>query len=139
METKEVKKVTQNGGLEIMNGINDAFEIVEQIKAEKDWQLTGSAEYNETDVLRKLGEETLNQRKKLKRRINTFLARKSMRSANLFFKAVEPYIGGRLKFDYSEKEKKIKAARKKYVEARDIAIILYAEYKDEKGDYYKNN
>ena len=37
METKEVKKVTQNGGLEIMNGINDAFEIVEQIKAEKDW------------------------------------------------------------------------------------------------------
>ena len=137
METKEVKKVTQNGALEIMNGINDAFELVEQIKANTDWQLSGSAEYNETELLRKLGEETLNQRKKLKRRINAFLMRKSMRSANLFFKAMQPHIGGQLRFNYSEKELKIKAARKKYVEARDIAIKLYAEYKEEKGDYYK--
>ena len=137
METKEVKKVTQNGALEIMNGINDAFELVEQIKANTDWQLSGSAEYNNDEVLRKLGEETLNQRKKLKRRINAFLIRKSMRSANLFFNAVQSYIGGHLRFNYSEKELKIKEARKKYVKARDIAIKLYAEYKEEKGDYYK--
>ena len=138
MKTTEIKKVTQNSALELMNGINDAFEIVEELKANTDWQLSGTAEYNEDEVLKKLADETLNQRKKLKRRINSFLARKSMRSANLFFNAAKSYIGGHLRFDYSEKEKKIKAARKKYVEARNIAIQLYKEYKEEKGDYYKN-
>jgi hypothetical protein len=38
----------------------------------------------------------------------------------------------------SEKEEKIQAARKKYVEARNLAIKLYKEYKEEKGDFYKN-
>ena len=33
METKTVKKVTQNSGLELLNGIKDALELVEQIKA----------------------------------------------------------------------------------------------------------
>ena len=140
METKEVKKVTQNGALDIMKGIKDALELVEQIKAERDWQFKGEINFDETHTLKKLGDETLNQRKKLKRRINSFLARKSMRSANLFLRAVHPYLsdkGTAPRFEYSVKEKKIKEARKKYVEARDIAIKLYAEYKEEKGDYYK--
>ena len=63
-----------------------------------------------------------------------------MRSANYFLRAVHQYLtdsGTAPKFEYSEKELKIKKARKEYVKARDIAIEMYSKYKEEKGDYYK--
>ena len=139
METIETKKITGNDTKDIVTGVEKALEVINQIDAEKDWQYKGDM-FSIEDISEQKLNKSLNQRKKLKRRINSLLFRRSMRSANLFLRAVHYYFtdsGTAPRFDYSEKEKKIKAARKEYVKARDIAIKTYEEYKAEKGDYYK--
>jgi len=140
METKEIKKVTQNDAKALTEGVKMAFDVIEELAETKDWVLKGKINLDLEFTEFKLGAETLNQRKKLKRRINALITKKSMRAANHFLREMRKYMSSTsdaLKFDYSEKEKKIKAARKKYVEARNIAMKLYEEYKEEKGDYYK--
>ena len=141
METKEIKKVTQNDAKALTEGVKMAFDVIEELAETKDWVLKGKINLDLEFIEFKLRGETLNQRKKLKRRINALIAKKSMRAANHFLRAMRKYMSSTsaaLKFEYSEKEKKIKAARKEYVEARNIAIKLYEAYKEEKGDYYKN-
>ena len=139
METIEIKKITSNDTKDIVTGVEKALEVINQLDAEKDWQYKGDM-FSIEDISEQKLNKSLNQRKKLKRRINSLLVKRSMRSANLFLRAVHYYFtdyGSAPRFDYSEKEKKIKAARKEYVKARDIAIKAYEEYKAEKGDYYK--
>jgi len=38
----------------------------------------------------------------------------------------------------SEKELKIQEARRVYIKTRNLAIAAYQQYKELKGDYYKN-
>lgn len=140
METKEISKVRQNDVKSLVEGIKNALEVIEKLKTETDWTLKNEFKFDESNVIAILNKMPLNQRKKLKRAINRLIAKQSMRAANLFLSIYHTKFviyGLTTKFDYSVKEKKIKTARKKYVEARDIAIKLYAEYKEEKGDYYK--
>lgn len=140
METKEISKVRQNDVKSLVEGIKNALEVIEKLKTETDWTLKNEFKFDEGNVIAILNKMPLNQRKKLKRAINRLIAKQSMRAANLFLSIYHTKFviyGLTTKFDYSVKEKKIKTARKKYVEARDIAIKLYAEYKEEKGDYYK--
>lgn len=140
METKEIKKVTENDAKALTEGVEMAFDVIEELAETKDWVLKGKINLDLEYIGFKLGAETLNQRKKLKRRINALITKKTMRAANHFLREIRKYMSSTssaLKFEYSEKEKKIKAARKEYVKARDLAMKLYEEYKEEKGDYYK--
>ena len=141
-EEKVIQKITDHSPEGLVKGVQMALEVIEELKEKTDWQFKGNLNVDPEYIKFKFQSETLNQRKKLKRRINRLLAKKSMKSANFFLRELHRYLPNEGKsacrFDYSEKEKKIKAARKKYVEARNIAILLYEEYKEEKGDYYRD-
>ena len=83
---------------------------------------------------------SLNQRKKLKRSINAFRKKLSLRSANRFYhflfkKVMKSDV--RISIIYSEKQLQIIKKREKYVKARNEMMKLYNDYKQEKGDFYK--
>jgi flagellar biosynthesis chaperone FliJ len=85
---------------------------------------------------------TLNQRKKLKNKINGCIHKKSMRAINTFLHFLHRHVYKETTtapcVKVSEKEERIQKARKEYVEARKLAMEYHKAYKDEKGDFYKN-
>lgn len=66
----------------------------------------------------------------------------SMATANRFlhflFKRVYKLDAPAPRVNYSEKECKIKAARKQYKDSLEATKKLYAQYKEIKGDFYKS-
>lgn len=70
-------------------------------------------------------------KKKFQKRMNRAIARCSMPTANVFLRSL-----GHAPVEYSEKEKAIRAARKKYRELRDQTKEAYTAYLKEKGAFY---
>ncbi len=96
--------------------------------------------YNEDDLRSAIGNLTLNERKKLKKRINIFRMKRSLGSANRFYHHVYAKVlkvDMRVKLSYPEKYEKIMAERQKFVKARAEMEKALASYKNEKGDYFK--
>ncbi len=82
-----------------------------------------------------------NRKKKLNQYIIGLEKKMSLRYINSFTSFIMRdilKIEDRIKVTISEKETKIQDSRKKWKEARSVAEKLLAEYKIEKGDYYKN-
>ena len=69
--------------------------------------------------------------KKFRRRMNRAIATPTMRTANVFLRAL-----GHSTVEYSKKELAIRAARAKYVQARNEARKAHEEYLAQKGDFY---
>jgi len=81
---------------------------------------------------------TLNQRKKLKRRLNKAKGM-SVRSINMLLHFISTNVlktKDRVRLT-SEKHDRIQIARKSWIKVRNEADKLLAEYKAEKGDFYK--
>lgn len=81
---------------------------------------------------------TLNQRKKLKRRLNK-AERMSVRAINMLLHFISTEVlktKERVRMT-SDKHERIQIARKSWIKVRDEAERLLAEYKAEKGDFYK--
>ena len=96
-------------------------------------------QYNEDDLRSAIGNLTLNERKKLKKRINIFRMKQSLGAANRFYHHVYAKVlkvDMRVKLDYPEKYNKIQEKRQKYVKALEAMKKVYAEYKEEKGTYF---
>ena len=96
--------------------------------------------YNEDDLKAAIGKLTLNERKKLKKKINLFRMKRTMGAANRFYHHVYAKVlkvDMRVRLDYPEKYHKIQEKRQKYVKALAEMKKLYADYKEEKGDYFK--
>jgi hypothetical protein len=134
-------KIISNDSSELTKGVINAIECIKEKVAKEGWR-TPNITINEHIAHSLIAGMTLNQRKKLKNKINGCIHKQTLRSINTFLhflhrhvymeKTEVPYV------KVSEKEEKIQTARKKYVEARNLAIKLYKEYKEEKGDFYKN-
>jgi hypothetical protein len=145
METLvESNRITSNDSVELSKGVMQAIEAIKEKVAKEDWRAPNFTinESIRVQITLLIAGMTLNQRKKLKNKINGCVYKQSMRSINTLLH----FLHKRVYKEYtpapyvivSEKEEKIQTARKRYVEARNLAIKLYAEYKIEKGDYYKN-
>lgn len=96
--------------------------------------------YNEDDLKSAIGKLTLNERKKLKKRINIFRMKQSLGAANRFYHHVYAKVlkvDMRVKLDYPEKYYKIQKERQKFLKARAEMEKTLAAYKKEKGDYFK--
>ena len=81
---------------------------------------------------------TLNQRKKLKRRLNK-VEGMSVRAINMLLHFISTNVlktKDRVRLT-SDKHEKIQIARKSWIKVRNEADKLLAEYKTEKGDFYK--
>ena len=81
------------------------------------------------------------QRKKFRNKINRVLVNPTLRNINSLLWFISKLILGHetsWNIKISEKEERIQLARRKWKVARDISEQLLQEYKDEKGDFYKN-
>ena len=88
----------------------------------------------------KLGNSTLNQRRKLKKAINIFHKKQSLSSANRFlhFLYKEVFeVDMRVRISYSTKQLAIIKKRAEYMEALKIMKEAHNTYKKEKGNFFK--
>lgn len=144
METLELtsNKITSNSSADLTKGAIEAITITyAKIKAEG-WRLGNQTKTDEYTLGLAIAAMSLNQRKKLKNKINGCINRQTLKAINSLLHFIHrhvykeatpaPYVL------VSEKEAQIQTARRKYVEARKLAIKLQEEYKAEKADYYKN-
>jgi len=144
MDTLELtsNKIISNSSADLTKGAIEAINIINaKVKAEG-WRMINPTTVNEHTLGLAIAAMSLNQRKKLKNKINGCINRQSMKSINTLLHFIHrhvykettpaPYV------TVSAKEEQIQIARKKYVEARELAIKLQAIYKAEKADYYKN-
>jgi len=83
---------------------------------------------------------SLNQRKKLKRAINTFRIKGSLQSVNRFYHFIMKKVlksDTRIGVIFGKKQLEIIERRKKFVAARNEMIKMRNEYHNEKADFYK--
>jgi hypothetical protein len=137
---KTTTKMTSHDSADLIKGIETALDTILEKVTEEDWNLPAIS-IDDKNLTARVIHMTLNQRKKLKNKINGCVHKKSLRAINTFLHFLHKHVLEEKtpapEVRISEKEVKIQAARKKYVEARNIAMKLYKEYKEEKGDFYK--
>jgi hypothetical protein len=88
-----------------------------------------------------LGNASLNERRKLKRAINNFYKKQSLRSANLLLHVLFKYIlkvDTRVTIKHPQKYLDIMEKRKYFVKKRKEMEEALAAYKEEKGNYFKD-
>jgi hypothetical protein len=134
-------KIISNDSADLVQGIKVALETIKETIKTNGWRSSGLS-INENILSSLVAGMTLNQRKKLKNKINGCINKKSLRAINTFLHFLHRHVykdntTPAPEVKVSLKEEQIQIARKKYVEARNLAIKLYAEYKTEKGDFYK--
>lgn len=117
--------------------IKKAIESLKQYAAKKKYVFSGNVEAlgNLTPTF-----ASQNQEKKFKWALLRVTRKPTMKSANLFFNQHSKSTNGvspKLKMEYSEKEKQIKAARKEWKELLAKTKEARLKYKEAKGDFYK--
>jgi hypothetical protein len=104
------------------------------------YQYNRHPQYNEDDLKSAIGNLTLSQRKKLKKRINIFRMKPTLASANRlyhFIYAKVLMVDMRIKLDHPEKYLEIMRYRGRFLLLRGQMEVALAAYKEEKGDYFK--
>lgn len=112
--------------------INKALQSIKEYANKKDYVITGNP-HSELN----LDFPSQKAKKRFRNSLNRVVKHTTMKSANLFLHYLAKYSNSTLKLEYSAKEKAIIEKRNKWKEAKAIAAQLMAEYKLEKGDYYK--
>lgn len=137
----ESNKITSNDAKDLVQGVSTAIKTIKKIVEKKGWRDTNII-INENKLLPLVLDLTLNQRKKLKRKINNCINKKGLRVINTFLHFLHRHVYKELTtvpdVKVSLKEENIQKARKTYVEARKLAEKYRKIYKNEKGDFYKN-
>ena len=137
---KTSDRITSNDGKDLVNGVMNVIEVINNRVAEKGWRSPKISETPE-HLLPFITGMTLNQRKKLKNKINGCIHRKSIRSINTFLHFLYKHVLNGVKevpyVKVSEKEEQIQLKRKEWVKARNIAELALQSYKKEKGNFYK--
>jgi len=137
----KTNKITSNDAKDLVQGVLTAVETIKEVVVKKGWRGTNII-ITEDKLLPFVIDLTLNQRKKLKRKINNCINKKGLRAINTFlhFLHRQVYKESTTVPDVrvSLKEENIQKARKTYVEARKLAEKYRKIYKEEKGDFYKN-
>lgn len=140
MTTTKVEATPQN--------INDAVARIAEYAKEKGYQFNESEvpAFREQSLAfwqgRKLSFESKSQEKVCRNYLTRFTKSISMSQANRFLHYLWRHVmkmdGQPPRVEYSEREQKIKAARKAWKTAQAEAEKLQAEYKTIKGDFYKS-
>jgi hypothetical protein len=115
--------------------INKAFEAIKEYATKKNYVITGNLVFNgfTNDF------PSQRAKKKFRNSLNRVIAHPTMKSANLFLHHLSKVSTCTAKIEYSAKEHAIINKRKAWKEAKAIAEKLMKEYKDEKGNYYKQS
>jgi len=137
METKQIAATKEN--------VEIAINKIKEFATEKGYQIIG--EFKKEGVLSTIFGSSLKFESKSKEKVlRTYLwrldQRVTMAQANKFlhflYKKVYK-LDSAPRIEYSEKELKIKEARKAWKKVQAEAEKLLLEYKNEKGDFYKKS
>lgn len=118
-----------------IDNINNAVNSIKEFATKNDFIITGNID---TDISNSKFPSN-KARKRFKHSLNRVINHPTMKVCNLFLHYLSKYSTSTAKLEYSEKEKSIIEARKKWKEAKEIALKLLNEYKELKGDYYLKN
>ena len=123
METQEFKQYT----------ISEAYGALKQNAEKFDWEITGDLPEEPKNFY------SQNQRKKYNNAINRVVKKTTRRSANRLLYVISKITGeNKVQVNIGIKEREIQSKRKAWIKLRDEANNALAEYKKEKGDFYKN-
>lgn len=114
-------------------------EIAEFVKF-NEYNFNGPSNIPRSLLKSKLNDASILERRKLKRAINNFYKRRSLRSANLFLHITYKVIlcvDTRATIKYSQKHLDIMEKRANFVKKRKEMEEALAAYKKEKGNYFK--
>jgi len=144
MENQKYSKTNAPlSGADPSEKVKEAISNIKNIVSENSWCITKGAfdEVNLKGLSNKINDLSFNQRKKLRNYLIHLDRHVTIKRINLFFHFLFKHVvktDYRVKVEVSEKEAVIQAARKKWKEADAIAQTLLKTYKEEKGDFYKN-
>jgi len=142
MKTLEKSKNTENVYVytekELKTKINKTLEKIETWVRIMDYRLTDDINiYKNMNIL--TYNLSKNQLKKINKYLNGVNKKMTLRNVNsllhLLYKTFEPIK--KIQVKKSEKEEEIQKKRKEWLKLRDKAEKALLEYKNEKGDYYK--
>jgi hypothetical protein len=122
MET-EVKQYT----------LSEAFGALKQNAEKFDWTIKGELPGEVFSF------DSGKQEKKYNKAINRLAKKATRRSANRLFYIISSITGDKkVRVDLGDKELNIQSKRKAWLTLRDLADVALEDYKEEKGDFYKN-
>lgn len=127
MVIDEIKEKVKNSTYQDSNGIHNRIYKIKNVENLQYVNIDGSTEKKKI--------------KRFRRHLNRFILKRSVNSANRLFFVVYKTI---LKInDYPRivctKHSDIQKLRKNWIEIQKEADIMLKKYKEEKGDFYKNN
>lgn len=143
METVENNKVKENSAEILTEATLQTIKEIHEYVNFNEYQYKNNLNpsfIDDEEIKTMIMKLSLNQRKKLKRVINRFRMKGSLRSVNLFYHFLMAKVlktDTRISVIYGDKQLAIIAKRKKYIEVKNLMDKMREEYVDEKGDFYK--
>jgi hypothetical protein len=123
MKTQEFKQYT----------LSEAYGAIKQNAEKFDWEISGELPAEPKNFY------SQNQRKKYNASINRVVKKAGIRSINHLLYVISKITGEtKIKVTFGIKEREIQAKRKAWITLRDAADKALADYKEEKGNFYKN-
>ncbi len=137
METTVEKGITYTYNQSELNEvINNTIDVIESVIIKNNYQVSNEIEYVDINFKN----SSKNEMKKIQKYCFWINKKPTLKRINTFFSLLSRDYGiKKVNVKVSLKEEKIQKARKEWLKARQISDNLLAEYKKEKGDFYKNN
>ena len=143
METLEIEKIKVNDASVLAQGTLDTINDIHEYVKFNEYQYKNNINpsfLDEAEIKTEIMNLSLNQRKKLKRSINSFRIKGSLQSVNRFYHFLMKKVlksDTRIGVIYGKKQLEIIEKRKNFVAARNEMIKMRGEYLNEKSDFYK--
>ena len=142
METKLLEKTAVGyvyNNTELSNRIIETIEKIESWAKQHEYRITGNLDQYKKESASKLEGVSKNQKKKINKYVLYLDKHMTLKRANSFLHLLSKQMKmEKVYIKISLKEETIQKSRMKMLAARKIYENLLAEYKTEKGDFYKN-
>lgn len=150
MKTEQINRkemINAKSAKDLLAGISKALPDIYEFTKFNDYRITtdigvmngtGFKEVDHSSGEEKISKLSLNKRKELRNALWAVEKYPTIKRINRLFGFLKKHLGmPDFKISVNTKQTTIQEKRKKYVEAREIAKAAYADYLNEKGDFYK--
>lgn len=134
-----MKKIESNNSVEIFNTVKDVVNFIENLPKDK-YELSDNLDkFKGLEMVKMISELGICDRRRLKRRLNNVIGKKSVRSINNLLRFLSKIMNVKTVKITEPKHDEIQKLRKEWKALQAQADAVLLEYKTVKGDYYKTS
>lgn len=133
-----MEKLVSNNSVDIFNTVKEVINYIETTLTQDRYEIFGSlTQFCSINMMKVISELGVRDKKRLKRRLNKIIRRKSLSSINSLLRFLSRKLGVDVVKIAEPKHDEIQKLRKEWKVLQSQSDAALLKYKKSKGDYYK--